>query len=198
LDTFHNKENLKMTTSSEMLWQALMASPNDIDRMTSWVKHEEHLAGAQGAKNALERAAMLSGCWLGKIWLTRFLLHEGLLDESLKLYQEALQCAPRKSFAVQEIGGHLGEAGYYQEIVDLLLPIYSPDDHGPWAGFNLLNACEDSRDFESAQEVLHRMKNARWPNDPSAPQFKRIVQIKQEKLDLVRRLNIEPGLSRLN
>ena len=180
--------NIQPSTTLDALWQALVADPNDLHRLTSWIQQHERLSGDPGARFALERAAGLPTSWLAKIWLTKPLLEAGQVDESMRLYQEALRLAPRKSLAVQEISGHLGEAGYFREAIDLLLPIYSPDDHGPWAGFNLFNACEDARDPGSAQEVLNRMKKAAWPDQPGSRQLKEIVRIRQKKLDILREM----------
>ena len=142
-----------------------------------------------GARAALQRAADLPDSWLAKIWLTRpLLLEEGRWEDSLALYREVLRLAPRKSLAVQEIAGHLGEAGYFRQAIDLLVPIYCPADHGPWAGFNLFNACEDAKDLDAAQEVLTRMLAVDWPGEPYARELKKIVCIRQEKLDILREM----------
>ncbi len=183
--------NAQPSTTLETLWQALVTDPNDLNRLTSWIQQNERLSGDLGAKLALERAASLPSSWLAKIWLTRALLAEDKLDEAMGLYREALCLAPRKSLAVQEISGHLGEAGYYREAIDFLLPIYSPENHGPYAGFNLFNACEDIRDWDAAQEVLDRMGSATWPDAPGSRQFKEIVRIRQKKLHILRAMRVE-------
>jgi tetratricopeptide (TPR) repeat protein len=175
------------TITLNSLWTLVLDDPNDIQRLQKWITVNESLSGRSGARDALKRAACLDASWLAKIWFTRLLLLEDhRLEESLELYRKALRLAPRRSLAVQEIAGHLGEAGYFREAVDLLLPIYSPDDHGPWAGFNLFNACEDAGDLDAAQVVLDRMEKARWTDEPNAAQLKNIVRIRQEKLHLLR------------
>lgn len=180
--------NIQPSTTSESLWQTVSANPNDIGHLTSWIRLQEQLSGDAGARFALEKAAALPTSWLAKIWLTRVWLATGRLEESLTVYREVLTLAPRKSLAVQEISGHLGEVGYFRQLIELLLPIYSPDDHGPWAGFNLFNACEDTHDLSSAQEVLNRMRRANWPKEPGSQHLKKIVRIRQEKLNLLREM----------
>ena len=176
-------------TMLETLWLSVTADPNDVNRLQSWIKMSEKLLGESGGRDALKRAAGLPDSWLAKIWITRLLLlGEGRLKDSLDLYREALRLAPRKSLAVQEIAGHLGEAGHFREAIDLLLPIYAPDDHGPWAGFNLFNACEDAQDLDSAQEVLNRMRAADWPGEPASRHLKEIVRIRQNKLNILREM----------
>ena len=176
-------------TTLETLWKAVVADPNDVGRLQVWVEKNQELFTRSGGRDALVRAADLPGSWLAKIWLTRvLLLDEDRLEDSMDLYREALRLAPRKSLAVQEIVGHLGEAGYFREAIDLLLPIYAPEDHGPWAGFNLFNACEDAHDLDSAQEVLNRMKAARWPKEDDPYYFRQIIRLRQEKLDILREM----------
>jgi tetratricopeptide (TPR) repeat protein len=183
---------LSNTTTLDSLWTAVEADPNDVDRLQRWIVENDKRLGLLASRAALKRAADLPGSWLAKIWLTRpMLLDEGRLKESLDLYREALRLAPRKSLAVQEISGHLGEAGYFQEAVDFLLPLYSPTDHGPWAGLNLFNLCEDARDLDSAQEVLNRMKAVNWSNGSYPWQLNEIVRIRQEKLDILREMKSE-------
>lgn len=170
----------------ESLWNALVANPNDADQLTLWVNWNQTRFGPLGGKPALQRAADLPESWLAKIWLTKpLLLEEGQLNNSMQLYKEALRLAPRKSLAVQEISGHLGEVGYFREAIELLLPIYSAEDHGPWAGFNLYNSCLDAGDLASAQEILNRMKKAHWAEVPGANTLQKIVWLRQEKLNLL-------------
>ncbi len=169
------------TMTLETHWKTLVEDPNNMDVLQTWIERHQKMVGDLKTRQALERVAKLSDSWLAKIWLTRYLLAEGKLEDSIHLYKEVLQLAPRKSVAVQEMTGHLGEAGYYEVSLDLLLPIYVPADHGPYAGFNLFNAAQDSRNWGAAQNVLDRMKVVDWESP-----LTEIVCIRQEKLDLLR------------
>jgi len=180
--------NTSTSTTLQTLWETLAVDPNEVSLLQSWIEQNEKFFGEPGARAALRRAADLPESWLAKIWTTRLLLEEGRLEDSLDLYREALRLAPKKSVAVQEIAGHLGQAGYFREAIDLLLPIYSPEDHGPWAGFNLFNTCEDADDLDSAQDVLNRMKAAHWPDEPGSHYLRNIVRIRQEKLMILREM----------
>ena len=181
--------NISNSTILETLWETLTVDPNEVNLLQDWIEKSETFFGEPGARAALRRAADLPDCWLAKIWITRrMLLEEARLEDSLDLYREVLRLAPKKSVAVQEIAGLLGEAGYFREAIDLLLPIYSPEDHGPWAGFNLFNACEDDHDLNSAQDVLNRMKAAHWPDEPGSHYLKEIVRIRQKKLMILREM----------
>ncbi len=177
----------------DALWAHLIEEPNDYERLRKWIDANEKAFGENGAQAALRRAAERPDSWLAMIWMTRPMLEDGKIEESIELYRAALELAPRKSLAVQEISGHLGEAGYYWESIDLLLPIYSAENHGPWAGFNLFNACEDVHHLDGAQEVLNRMKKADWPDEPASGSLKQIVRIRQEKLDILYDMRKDAG-----
>jgi len=173
-------ESMQRTTR-ENLWRALLSDPNDFNSLTQWIEDHERHDEDPGAADALRKAATLPGSWLASIWTTRALLAQGQLAAAMAIYREALNTASPKSLVMQEISGHLGEAGYYREAIELLLPRYDPRDHGAFAGFNLFNACEDICDLESARIVLDRMEKG-----VDHPQFEKIVRIRQEKLELLR------------
>jgi len=170
-------------TTRKNLWQALLSDPNDLRILTQWMEDHERNEGERGALEAVNKAAALPGSWLAAIWTTRALLSEGKLNEAMDIYRKVLTLAPAKSLAVQEISGHLGEAGYYEEALDLLLLIYAPRDHGAYTGFNLFNACEDCGDLDAAQEVLDRMEKG-----VEEPLLRQIVRIRQEKLEILREM----------
>ena len=145
------------------LWERLRRTPNDHELLTLWVKQREAAGGDQGALQALREAAALSGSWLAKIWSTREMLAKGDLKSALEIYCVVLKGTDNDSLAMQEMSGHLGEAGYYHEAIEWLLPVYSPHRHGLFAGLNLLNCCQDAQDFDSGLDLVHRMRGVHWP-----------------------------------
>jgi hypothetical protein len=139
------------------LWDSLLKNPNDVDTLHLWLKRQGAFEASPDSHRALKAVAAIPGAWLARIWTTRAMLAANRLDEAMALYRDVLASNPNEGLIVQEISGHLGEAGYYDEALHLLLPVYKPKIHGPTAGLNLLHACEDAGDIESGRALAHRM-----------------------------------------
>jgi hypothetical protein len=148
---------------AEGLWESLVRNPNDLEVLRLWVRCREETQGNSGALQALREAAALPRAWLASIWSTRELLAQRKLSTAMAVYRETLDWVPESSLAMQEISGHLGEAGYYQEAIDLLLHRYDPELHGPVVAFNLLNLCEDASDDVAGRRLVHRLRRMDWP-----------------------------------
>jgi len=85
-----------------------------------------------------------------------------VFNAALAIYKSVLEIATEPA-AIQEISGHLGAAGFYQEALDLLLPRFVPERDGPTAALNLLHCCEDAGDFDAGLQLVQQLKPLDWP-----------------------------------
>jgi hypothetical protein len=147
----------------DALWDSLAENPNDLDTLQLWLSRHGAAEGSETAKRALALVASLPQAWLAKIWTTRDLLARQRLNDAMAIYRDVLSRHIHEPLVIQEISGHLGEAGYYEEAVHLLLPRYVPSVHGPLAGLNLLHACEDAGDDDAGRLLAEKMLAAGFP-----------------------------------
>lgn len=143
--------------------QGLLLDPNEPGFLDWWYQFHKETLNEKEADKALLEMAELRGSWLAEIWLSRALLEDRKLADVLPVYERILRTAGHESLALQEISGHLGETGHFQEALDLLYPLYDPDRHGPMPGLNLLKACADAGDAERGRDLVQKMLRQDWP-----------------------------------
>jgi hypothetical protein len=79
------------------------------------------------------------------------------LAGAMAIYEEVLASAGDRPDVLVTISGDLGVSGRTQEIIELIVPRYDAQRHGPATGINLLQAYLAVRDPESAQHVLDQL-----------------------------------------
>jgi hypothetical protein len=146
------------------LSQGLLLDPNEPAFLDWWYQFHKETLNETQAEKALFEMAKVRGSWLAEIWLSRALLEDRKIAEVLSIYHRLLNTAGNESLALQEISGHLGETGYFQEALDLMYPLYEPDRHGPLTGLNLLQACVDAGAVELGRKLVERMLQQDWPH----------------------------------
>jgi tetratricopeptide (TPR) repeat protein len=158
------QENTHFTPAlKEALWESLVNEPNDPDLLRLWLFRHQDAWGDAAAVQALAAVARTPNAWLARIWTTREMLAQGRLNEAMAIYESVLALVPNSELAMQEISGHLGEAGYYDEALHLLLQRYVPRQHGALTALNLLNCCLDAGDHRAGRQLLNRLLMENWP-----------------------------------
>jgi len=159
-----HKETGELDALRKTLRQALLLDPNEPSILDWWYTFHKDTSGEARAEKALREVAEERGSWLAEVWLSLTLLQDRKIDEAIAIYRRILGTAAHQGLALQEISGHLGQAGYYQEALDLVFPLYDPALHGPLTGLNLLKVCGDAGAIELGQKLIERMLQQDWPH----------------------------------
>ncbi|HEV3354590.1 MAG TPA: hypothetical protein VG076_16800 [Acidimicrobiales bacterium] len=141
----------------DLLGEALQIDPNLENGLLWWAALARERGGEEGYLEALDTVAEVQGSWRPQLWLARHRLDEGDLAGALELYQRVLQLAADQSDALLMISGDLGNAGYVEQVFELVLPRYVPERHALSVGFNLLNACVQAGRRAEGEALLHRI-----------------------------------------
>jgi len=141
--------------AEQTLWRALNADPN-FDNALLWYTALERERGGDAARiAALKRVAGLRGSWRANLWLARLHLEAKELDQAVGLYENILVVAADQPGVLKQISGDLGQNGYIDQIIRLVLPFYDPKRHDFLAGSNLLQAFLELGDVERGEKLLH-------------------------------------------
>jgi tetratricopeptide (TPR) repeat protein len=149
----------RTSESFAWLWQALEADPNHLLHAELWVVMHRHVGGEAAVEKAMKRLQALPGCWLARVWNQRDALERGEVEDSLRVYEDALQASGGSRDAVSVISGELGATGHAREMLELLLPLYDPARHGVIAGYNLMQACFETKNPAAAEELEQRLRS---------------------------------------
>ena len=133
-------EKGEVVNSNETLWKALIIDPNQDNALDWWAAIHREKDGDEGFYKAIEMVAQLPGSWRPQLWLARRLLEQKKIDSAITIYRKVLESVPEARDALMMISGDLGNNGYVAQMLDLILPFYDPEKHGPAPGLNLVQA----------------------------------------------------------
>ncbi len=157
------------------LWHGVELSPND-DNGLGWYgammrdRSRAEGRGDVGWDEAMAKIAALPGTWLAQTWLARSALQRDDVGGALRLYDTALERAPKPvpTGLLQQMSGDLGNKGLLAEILRLTTPLYDPKFHGLAVGNNLIKANLELGRFAEASalvETLQALDRMEWrPN----------------------------------
>ena len=80
------------------------------------------------------------------------------IDSAITVYREVLKSAPEAGDALTMISGDLGNNGYLAQMLELILPFYEPEKHGPMAGLNLIHASIQLREKETGLKLCESVE----------------------------------------
>src|SRR5437763_910858 len=141
----------------DLLAEALQIDPNLENGLLWWAALAREQGGEEAYLEALDTIAEVQGSWRPQLWMARHRLDEGDLAGALELYNSVLELAADQSDALLMISGDLGNAGYVEQVFELVLPRYVPERHALSVGFNLLNACVQAGRRAEGEALLHRI-----------------------------------------
>lgn len=167
------------TGAADLLWRSLELDPNQDQALLWFVARQREKAGAdsapgeQAALDAFRRVAALPDSWRAHLWLARHHLERRDLSAALKLYEEALDRAPRPVPAdlLQQMSGDLGNHAHLPEILHLVAPYYDVARHGLPTGLNILKAYHDLGQLDAAGRFLDRLHARQRPDWAQALAF---------------------------
>lgn len=151
----HNGE---VVNSTETLWRALIVDPNQDNALDWWGAIHREKDGDEGFYKAIEMVAQVPGSWRPQLWLARRLLEQKKIDSAITIYRKVLESAPETGDALMMISGDLGNNGYLAQMLDLILPFYKSEKHGPMAGLNLIQASIQLREKETGLKLCESVE----------------------------------------
>jgi len=141
-----------------MLWEAIELDPNLPNSVDWWGALARDRDGEEGWERAMESVAALEGSWRAQLWLARAALERDEVERAVELYRGAIPRAREYGDALMMISGDLGRSGQLRQAVDLVGPVYDPNQHGPSAGFNLVHAWLQLGERAGGLEVVERLE----------------------------------------
>jgi tetratricopeptide (TPR) repeat protein len=170
--------------ANELLSEALQVDPNLENGLLWWAALARERGGEEAYLEALDAIAEVQGSWRPQLWLARHRLDEGDLTAALGLYNQVLELAADQSDALLMISGDLGNAGYVDQVLELVMPRYVPERHALSVGFNLLNATVQANRRPEGEALLHRigLLNAPHARDQVAAFGRSLDELKAAEL----------------
>jgi tetratricopeptide (TPR) repeat protein len=154
---FYQEESIDLAEAT--LWAALTKDPNQESALELWAAIRDLIDEDEedGYKKALEQIADIKGSWRAQLMLASSALEEDAVDDAINLFKEAMS----KSFADQEVlyqvSSSLIKIRLFDEIFDMIVPIYNPQKHGPYTGLNILQAYIDTENHDLGMALFQRL-----------------------------------------
>jgi tetratricopeptide (TPR) repeat protein len=149
--------------SETLLRRSLALDPNQDNGLDWWGAIHHERGGKDAFLKAMEDIAGEPGSWRPQLWIARHHLQDGRVDEAIGLYRHAIGLAGDSAEALMMISGDLGKAGRIQEMLDLVLPVYVPSNHGPHTGLNLLQGLLEAGRTREGRELLSSVQRLGLP-----------------------------------
>lgn len=172
-----DKEKAKAT-----LWEALELDPNQTGSVLWWAA----LQGQDNRMEAFKAVSEIEGSWLAKIYLAKEYLGQKDLDAAKALYVEVLVKYPDNSQAMMNISGDLGQAGYINEIIEMIEPRFVFGKHDLRIALNLLQAYIQTKNLAQGQALLSQLMRL------ERPELKERLLAASDSLEAIRRENFVP------
>ena len=143
--------------AAKTLWDGLKIDPNQENGLMWWASIHQERDGKAGFHKSMKKAASIPGSWRPQLWLARSCLEQNDLGKAKEYYVEILQVAADQGDVLMQISGDLGNNGYIDEILAMLLPVYDAEKHGVLPGFNLLEAYLQKKEYVEGEQFLQRL-----------------------------------------
>lgn len=143
--------------TEETLWKGLQMDPNQDNGLDWWAAIHQERSGPEGFMNAMLKAAEIQGSWRPQMWLAYYSLENQQKDKALDYYRHVLKQAGDIPVVLTTISGELGRHGFFDEVLDLILPIYKPEIHDVHAGINILQIYAETGNVQAGDTFLRQM-----------------------------------------
>ncbi|MDS0524588.1 hypothetical protein NNC19_02785 [Clostridium sp. SHJSY1] len=138
----------------DTLWEALNLDPNQSNGVLWYATTFRDSEGTEGYINALNKISVIEGSWFPQILIAKEHLTKRNWDQAKKIYESILENYKDKDEVLITISGDLGQAGYIEEMIKIISPIYELGKYTPGTGLNLLQAYFQTKDFEKGQVLI--------------------------------------------
>jgi tetratricopeptide (TPR) repeat protein len=148
-----------------LIWQALDLGPNEETSLSWLIAVTQVKGGQQAVTGAYTRAAALPGSWRALLYLARFALERGEVDEAARLYEQALgRAGQAPADLLMHLSGDLGNRGHADLLVKLTQPHFNVALHGLQVGNNLLRAYVELGRLAEARKLLEQLYAQQRPD----------------------------------
>lgn len=150
----------------DTLWRALQLDPNQ-DNGLGWYEAIHHDVGGDTAGvMAMRKVAALPNSWRAQLWLANGELGSHNHAGALAWYRQALSNAgqPAPEALLRQMCADLGNAGRYQDIIDLAAPQFVPQAHGLAVGAALIKAHLRLGRQDAARRLLDQLRAMNRPD----------------------------------
>ncbi|HUB26873.1 MAG TPA: tetratricopeptide repeat protein [Tepidisphaeraceae bacterium] len=145
------------------LRRALSLDANLEAALMWYLSLQRQRGGEQAEQAAIRQFAQDPKNWRAKLMIAARLLKSKKADEGLALYREILSQGQLPPEALVHITGDLGGSGRLQEMVQWVLPVYSLQLHGPYAGLNLLQGLISLGRVDQARTLIGELQELNHP-----------------------------------
>lgn len=139
--------------ANENLQTALKADPNQQNALVWWIAIHHEKNEEEKGYQFLEEISRIEKSWYPQLYLAKRCLDKRDLDGAKSYYKKILKVVSNNGEALKCISGDLGSKGYPREALELILPLYDPKQHGPWAGLNLIQACIETKNQKTGLKL---------------------------------------------
>jgi tetratricopeptide (TPR) repeat protein len=146
-----------LAACERLLWEALQMDPNHADAVHGWLQARHRQVGDAGYRPEVEKVAALPGSWRGRLWLARWLLHQGDTAAAATIYREVLAAAEIQPDAMVMAAADLVQQKQHALVAELLVPRFQAGRHHPHAGLALLHHYLQQQDHVAGEKLLHEL-----------------------------------------
>ena len=148
------------------LWRALELDPNQEHALGVYWTNARERGGDEAGLESLRKISAIAGSWRAQIWIARSLLDQNDLEGALRLYDQALEVAPRPVPAdlLMQLSGDLGNRGHLVELLKRTTPLFDAATHGLLAGNNLIKANIDLGRMDHAKAIVDQLYAVNRPD----------------------------------
>ena len=111
-----------------------------------------------------EEISEIPGSWRAKLYLGSIKLKERNVPKANALFTKALEESGQSDEAVAFISGAYIKEEYYDEVKKVILPIFNPEIHGPYATLNVLKMFHKTFDYINGLNLLKFVSVFKWEN----------------------------------
>jgi len=172
--------------AERLVWTALQMDPNNDVTLRLWLVSQNEKKGREGYKKGLTEASKIQGAWRPQIYQFIDYLESHDLKAALSLIDHIVKTAPIESGALADLSGYLGQNGYSDQVLKLILPHYTAE-RGNLLGLvnNILHAFYELKKPEEALAFVKKEKqhpqNADIVESVSAFQLNQLLEEYQDQ-----------------
>jgi tetratricopeptide (TPR) repeat protein len=152
----------KKTEALITLEESLMADPNQDNALTWWLEIRIEQLASEGLTHEPPNLAAYKelnkrfGGWIAKAWLGEYYIVNNNIDTARTYYEEILAQA-YAPHVLTRISSDLGQYGFFDEALELIVPRYIPEQHDIETGLNLLQVYLELKQVSEGQQLLHEL-----------------------------------------
>lgn len=150
--------------AEETLLKALKTDPNQDNGLAWWGSIHHEKEGVDGYIKAMKQIASFENAWLPQLWLAQKEIEAKNFDAAMAYYNDVMKVASDNPTAMMMISGDLGKNGYAEEVIKMFAHYYEPKKHDIPTGMNLLMAYKTTKDYQSGQKLLEKIKEVNRPD----------------------------------